>query len=477
MDFDERIDRPKAHQQGWERRPPPSGKGGCGKFILAGVVLALVALPFTPIGKKRIQETFRPPPIVKERIVVKEVPAPPPPLPDKFVPNKLINLAELFNGFQLKNEIEVKPGEFASKERLDPGSYTVSFQVYIRVPKPSTTLEELSVLNAALPKILPRLPQIMQTAKVSGFFHHLYEVKEKDIQIDITRLDKILSRHNYYDLETVLELEDPMSKQKALLIQGEMDVVSDGSDGDRMATFDDYVFKSSFFQPSTSYAWPKLTKTPNPLLPKFEAQLAEAREKAKSGTKEEQKSAKSRVESLPAIIAELKKKSFLISQEDPFVVIPLSMKSYKGFNDYAPGLGDYAVVIAGDQLLPAIIGDFGPREKMGEASLRICKQINEKANSNTRPESDLKITYLIFPDSAEKSPSQPNLAKWTQRCQELIDRMGGVGAGYSLLAWKDRFQTPPVIEPVPGTPPTPPPAVTPPVPAVAPNPPPAPAPK
>ena len=457
MDFDERLDRPKAPLQGWDRRAQSPRKGGCGKFILAGVVLALVALPFTPIGKKQLQETFRPPPIIHETIrrVEVEVPAPPPPLPDKFVPNKLINLAELFNGIQLKNEIEVKPGEFASKERLDPDSYTISFQVNIRAPKPSTTLAELSVLNPSLPKILPRLPQIMQTAKVSGFFHHLYEVKEKDIQIDITRLDKILSRHNYYDLETVLELEDPMSKQKALLIQGEMDVVSDGSDGDRMATFDDYVFKSSFFQPSTSYSWPKLTKTPNPLLGRFETQLIEAKEKAKSGTKEEQKTAKSRMENLPGIISELKKKSFLISQEDPFVVIPLSMKSYKGFNDYAPGLGDYAVVIAGEQLLPAIIGDFGPREKMGEASLRICKQINDKSNSYTRPENDLKITYLIFPNSAEKTPSQPNLAKWTQRCQELIDRMGGVGTGYTLLAWKDRFQPPPVVEPVPGTTPTP----------------------
>ena len=446
MDFDERFDQPKAPQSGWDRQPRPPQKGGLGKLALAGVVLALVILPFTPLAKRQLQETFRPPPIiqVQDRVVEKrvEVPAPPPPLPDKFVPNKLINLAEIFNGFQVKNEIDTKPGDFASHERGKSDSYTISFQVNIRVPKPSSTLEDLVALNPELPKMLPRLPQIMQTAKVSGFFHYLYEVKEKDIQIDITRLDKVLSRYNYYDLETVLELEDPISKQKALLIQGEMDVVSDGSDGDRMGSFDEYIAKSAFFQPTTSYAWPKLTKTPNPLLARTEGQLAEAKEKAKTGSKEEQKSAKSRVESLTRTMAELKSKSYLIAQEDPFIVIPLSMKSYQGFNAYAPGLGDYVVVIADGQLLPAIIGDYGPREKMGEASLRICKQINDKSSPSKRPVEDLKISYLIFPNSAERTPSQPNLAKWTQCCQELVERMGGVGSGYALHPWQDRFQAP-----------------------------------
>ena len=452
MDFDERFDHAKPRPQpGWNRPGHTPEKKSWGKLALAGGVLALILLPFTPLAKRQIQETFRPPPVEKQVIVEKrvEVPAPPPPLPDKFVANKLINLAELFNGIQLKNEIATAPGELASQEREKPDSYTVSFQVNIRTPRPSQTLEDLAALNPALPSMLPRLSQIMQTAKVSGFFHYLYEVKEKDIQLDITRLDKILSRHNYYDLETALELEDPVSKQKALLIQGEMDVVSDGSDGDRMPTMDDYVSKSSHFQPSTSYAWPKLTKNPNPLLPRWEAQLADVREKVKAGgSKEEQRIAKNRLDSTTRVISELKTKSYLIAQEDPFIVIPLSMKSYQGFNAYAPGLGDYAVVIAGGQLLPAIIGDYGPREKMGEASLRICKQINDKSGPNVRPEEDLKITYLIFPNSAEGKPSQPNLAKWTARCQALLERMGGLGTGYVLHQWEDHFvNAPPAAQP------------------------------
>ncbi len=452
MDFDERFATPQARPPGWQRSPRSPQSGGGGKIALACLILALVALPFTPFFKRQLQETFSPPPVVTERIVEKrvEVPAPPPPLPDKFVPNKLINLAELFNGLRLQNNIETVPGDFASKERTSADSYTVSFQVTLRAPKPAATLDDMTALNPHLPKALTAFPLLMQTAKVSGFFHYLYEVKQKDIQMDITRLDKILSRYNYYDLETVLELEHPQTKQKALLIQGEMDVVSDGADGDRQPTLDEAIIKSAFFQATTSYSWPKQTKTPNPLLARTETHLAEAKEKAKGGSKAD----KARAESLARTVAEMKSKSYLIASEDPFIVIPLSMKSYQGFNAYAPGLGDYVVVIYQDKLLPAIIGDYGPREKMGEASLRIAKELNPKATSNARPVDDLKISYLIFPNSADKPARQPNLAKWTEQCQALLAKLGGVNSGYTLTAWEDRLNKPvPVPAPAPAAPP------------------------
>jgi hypothetical protein len=78
---------------------------------------------------------------------------------------------------------------------------------------------------------------------------------------------KILDRHNFYDTETILELTHPATQRRTLLIQSEMDVVADGSDGDRMPTLDEYIYISDYYQPFTSYAWPKATKTPNPLSP------------------------------------------------------------------------------------------------------------------------------------------------------------------------------------------------------------------
>lgn len=450
MDFDERLERPRPAQTGWQRPDhKSSGSGGgpnWGKLALAAMLLALIVLPFTPFAKKQIQETFRPPARIQieKEIVEVKVPTPPPPLPDKFVPNKLINLAELFNGFQLKNEVAVTEGQLASAERNDDSSYTISFQINIRSPKPASTFEDMVSINAELPKLWPQFAELMRTAKVSGFFHYLYEEKERDIQRDITRFDRILSRHNYYDLETVLELQHPTTKRRALLMQGEMDVVSDGTDGDRLPTLEDAISKSPHFQPSTSYAWKKLTATPNPLLPRYETQMLEAKEKLKSGNAEEKKSAKGKIDYLNRMIADLKSKSFLIAQEDPFVVIPLSMRTYQGFNDYAPGLGDYVIVIYQNRLLPAIIGDYGPREKTGEASLRIAKELNARASSYSRPISDLKVSYLIFPGSAEKPPTQPKLEHWRKRCQELIDQMGGIGPGYALHTWEDRFNKPAV---------------------------------
>jgi hypothetical protein len=357
---------------------------------------------------------------------------------------------------QLRNEFETLPGAAASTERQNDAAYQISFKVSVNVPQPIQKLDEFAKLNPTLVKSLPGLESMIPAGKVSGFFFHMYEEKKKDIQIDLTRLDKILTKHNFYDLETVMELQHPQTKQKALLLQGEMDVVSDGSDGDRMASFDDYIAKSAHFQPTTSYNWKKLTQTPNPLLPRYQEKLAAAKEKMKSGTKEEQRTAKGQAETTERYIAEMKARSYLIAQEDPFIVIPLSMRSYNGFNEYAPSLGDYAVVIFQDKLYPAIVGDYGPREKAGEASLRIARQINPKASPYARPVSDLHVTYLIFPGTADKPTQQPNLEKWGQRCGELITTIGGLGAGYSLHAWEDRFKAKPQAVAAPGatTPPT-----------------------
>ncbi|MEZ5302405.1 MAG: hypothetical protein R3F11_17490 [Verrucomicrobiales bacterium] len=63
------------------------------------------------------------------------------------------------------------------------------------------------------------------------------------MKTNLTRLNRVLSRHNFYDCETILELTHPDSKQPVLLMQGEMDVVSDGSDGDRMAKLDDIRYR------------------------------------------------------------------------------------------------------------------------------------------------------------------------------------------------------------------------------------------
>ncbi len=364
--------------------------------------------------------------IEKEKIVEKYIK---PPLPSRAVDygDTPDDLVKLYNGFQIRTKLEASEGDRAAVERLDKEAYEIEFNLKLRVPRPNQSLEDLASLNERLPDMLPGLASMMPTAQVSKFYHLLYQLKTDRVQRYLTRLKRIPSRHNFFDCETVLELQHPVSEQRVLLIQGEMDVVSDGSDGDRMPEYDEYIAKSPYYQPFTSYGWSKRSKQPNPLLERWEKKLADAQ------------AAGSSTSTLKREIADLKARSFLIARKDPFVVIPTSFLSYQNRTPYGPTMGDYCVVIYQDQIYPAILGDAGPTYKSGEASLRIAKTINEKASPYNRPVSDLTVTYIIFPQSRDKPFGPPDLKKWHQRCEEYLGKIGGLGNGYQMHEWEDLF--------------------------------------
>ncbi len=457
------------------------GKPSLAANLLQGLFIAcivgLVVVPFTPLAgriKRALKDIQEPRIITKEVLRRVEVPAPPPPLPDKAVPRKDIDVATLFNGITINTNLVTTEGGFASLERLDPQAYKVQFQVDVRVPKPNQTLAELARINPDLPAILPGLAELLTGAKVSGFFHKLYDIKTKSVEANLTRLNKILDRHNFYDCETILEMRHPKTGRRALLIQSEMDVVADGSDGDRAPSLEDYISLSDYYQPTTSYGWSKLSSTPNPLLGRWETRLdnvrADYNKKGLSAARN--KELKAQIDQLNLEITDLKSRSFLIADSDPFVVISLLFRNYERINDYTPEIGDYAVVIHGKKLYPAICGDYGPSSKMGEASLFLAKAINPKATPYIRPENDLKVSYLIFPNTKKKPFGPPNLEEWRTLCTGYLNELGGVGAGYEIHTWPDKFKKPP---PPPVPTPSPPPPL--PAPTATPLPKPATAPK
>lgn len=482
----------------WEPRHKRGVFSSLIRLLVLVIIALLLVIPFTPFagkikrGLKEIVSAGRshtefvtreiekrvevPKEVVKEVVkeVIKEVPAPPPPLPEGYIPRKEADVATFYNGITIKTKLLTEQGTFASLERLNPDSYKAEFQLSVRVPKANQTIPELTRINPALPALLPDLEAMLTTAKVSGFYHKLYENKTASIQRDITRLNKILDRHNFFDCETILELTHPTSKRKTLLVQSEMDVVADGSDGDRMATLDEYISMSDYYQPFTSYAWTKKTKTPNPLLAKWEERLKIAKEQlaVKGLPAEKNRELKALTSQLEIEIKEMKARSSLIAEKDPFIVISLVFRGYAATNKHTPQIGDYAVVIYGDKMYPAICGDYGPTLKMGEASLFMAKTINEKATPYRRPESDLKVTYLIFPGTAEKPNNAPNLDHWHEKCSAYLKDIGAPGAGHELHRWVDPFKkpepppvvaapavpvttTPPAVPTVPGAPVTP----------------------
>ena len=445
------------------------------RLMVLAILLVLVVLPFTPVagkikralmdlrsGKTSVRqiikevprEVVKEVPRVVERIVEKEVQ---PPLPSAFVPKTDVDVTKLFNGIKIETKLQTTEGSFASLERENPDAYQVKFQIDVKVPRANQSIAELSRINPELPKVLPGLEQLLPTSKVSGFYHKLYQNKATNIERDLTRLNKLLSRDNFFDCETILELTHPSSARKALLIQTDMDVVADGSDGDRAEDLEDYISMSDYYQPMTSYFWKKQTKTPNPLLPRWEEKLRDATAAfaVKGLSAERNRQLKSQIDTLKLEISDLKSHSSLIADTDPFIVISLVFRGYTEQNPFTPQLGDYAVVIHNNQILPAICGDYGPSVKMGEASLRIARQVNPKATPYVRGEDDLKATYLIFPGTAKKPNGPPNLEEWRTMCIKYLNEIGGIGAGATvhewvdLIKWKREFVGPPWPPPKP----------------------------
>jgi hypothetical protein len=211
----------------------------------------------------------------------------------------------------------------------------------------------------------------------------------------------------------------------------------------------DAIVNSTYYQPFTSYGWRKRTQTPNPMIAGFERRIGNAKkEMAGAATDAARKQwLKERVVMLKRWISDLEARSYLIAEYDPFIVIPVNLLT--AHNDpFAPKVGDYAVVIHGQTVYPCIVGDGGPTFKVGEASLRMAKQINERASPYSRPVSDLKVTYLVFPGSREDEKGPPDYPLWKQRCEELLKEVGGLGEGYELHEWEDLLAPEPeVVEP------------------------------
>lgn len=413
------------------------------RFRVRIAVVMAVALGLIGCPRPRVQTAVSTPPPEPTPV---PVPTPPPP---PYVPNKRIEVGKMFSGAQVRTTLETEFGTTATVARNDPASYVVDVKVQVKIPKPHKDLSELSKLNERLPALLPGLSTLIESAKVSPLWEDFYRLKVAQLQQSLNRFDNLLSRHNLYDCETILELQHAQTKRRALLIQADMDTDSDGSDADRIAEVDT---ASSTFQPFTSYRWGKKTDKPSAFIGPREAKLKQYEiELATPGViparAKDLRDATARIKSE---VSDLKKYSFLVATTDPFVVLPLSMFGKK--SPFAVSIGDYCVVVFGDQLYPAIVGDAGPAYKTGEGSLRLSKQISARADVNNRAVNDLKVTYLVFPGTADKPWDVPDLAKWRARCASLLGEIGGYQG--ELFEWEDLTKPKvPVVSPEPAPPP------------------------
>ncbi len=479
---------------------PPPKRGvswlGIGFVVLVSGVIALGFSGFPGKVKRGLKEVFAPKPVVvspdegdirrqiearlrsemekeleREVAAMKEEAAKKaaeaenaPAIPVELKLGSVTDLRKLRSGIPFKTEVITEKGGIASRERVDDTSYTASYQLTLRLPEPAKTMAELETSNPELSKMLPGLPALIEKAEVSSWFNRLYNNKALRIRREANTLNELLTKHNLYDCETILHLRSPNGR-RVFFMQAEMDVVSDGSDGDRLPEMPDSIVNSTHYQPFTSYGWPKTTRKPNPMVAGWEKRLAVGQKELadKSTTAARKAWLKDRLAYLKRGIADLKGRSFLIAEYDPFIVISVDMLTSS--DPFAPKVGDYAVVVHGGKLYPSIVGDGGPTFKVGEASLRMARELNPKASPYSRPVSDLKVTYLVFPGSRDPKKGPPDYEKWRQRCHELLGEIGGVAEGYPLHLWEDLLPEP--APPVPEV--TPPPASGASAPAAAPE--------
>lgn len=362
----------------------------------------------------------------------------PPVLSGKF------DLVRLFNGITLRSEVETTPGAAASEERIDPMSYAIDLKLRARVPAANKTVDELAKVSPDLANVLPGLATMIKPEAVSPFFAQLYETKVRELRENLNRLDLLLSRHNFYDCQTVLALKHPETKRRALLFQADMDVDADGSDGDRVPAGNGV---SPTFKPFTSFRWAKKSNRPNPYLAGTDDRLHRLELEQRTATPERKRELKNALTELHDEVATMKKYSYLIGTYDPFIVVPGSFT--KG--NEAAHVGDYSLVVVGRTIYPAIVGDVGPNDRVGEASLRVAKEVNALSNPNNRPISELKATYVIFGGTADSSWGPPDLEKLQARCEALVKEIGG--ASVPLYHWVNTV--PPLPTPTPSPTPTP----------------------
>lgn len=360
----------------------------------------------------------------------------PPVLPERIETGKFEHINSMGKGINLSSCVNFEPGSTASVDRKKTEAYQVNVSLNLLSPQ-AAQRNELLVANPQLPNVLSAFDTLMQHSNVSPWFNAIYLHKQTRVRQNTSSLSRILDRHNYYDTDTVLEITAPETARKALWLQADMDVVSDGSDGDRLAEMPEQIKQGVTYQYSTSYFWRKKTKNPNPLLPVWEEKLKQ----------HEAKNDKAAIESTKKVIADMKLFSYLLAEYDPFIVIPLTFKNgdTEGNNAFRPEPGDYAVVIVGNRVFPAIVGDYGPKFKTGEASLRLCKAVNEKASVYSRAVSDLGATYLIFPGTREETKGPIDYDRLNSRCRELLNEMGGISAEAEFIEMKDLLK--PVQEP------------------------------
>ncbi len=319
-------------------------------------------------------------------------------------------------------------------------------KVVLHVPRAVTDPAEFLAANPALQQVWPGFTPRLASAKVSPLHNALYRRK-----LAYLKQGGSLDNHNYLDCATILNIPAGPAGTRIFLLQADMDVVTDGSDPVRAPELADYdeARGSDWFLPQTAYRWSHPGALSKPLLDYYPAAIARLdhyrglflQERAADKGRiwrlliaaiDSQK-ARMKTEGLsPDTIAGLKNSRSLLATRDPFIVLPAFF--FSADEGGSPAMGDYAAVLHKARIYPAIVGEAGPNYKTGEASLLLARAIDQAASGRRRPVSDLSVTYLAFPGTADPR-GEPDLVRWEDRVRKLLAANGLSTDPVHLHSW------------------------------------------
>ena len=189
---------------------------------------------------------------------------------------------------------------------------------------------------------------------------------------------------------------------------------------------------SPTFQPQTSYRWAKLTDRPNPVLSLYENKLEGLKQEfsLKGLRPERNRELKRSLDETHRVISELKSKSFLISDADPFIVVPSFMVG-DNTEAFSPSIGDYAAVIYNGKIYPAIVGDAGPSNKIGKPRRGFARNSTRGPQPLAAPSITSKLAISFSPEPP-KSLARPTSSIGGKNANSSSTKSGEQSRNFTL---------------------------------------------
>ena len=343
------------------------------------------------------------------------------------------NVQKLIADIGGQNNFLSNQGKTPTYERETLESYSAHLDVDVHLPTAVASWGKMIQLQPNLGALLPELEAHFASASVSPFFHALNREKLFFIENSLLQFTSLPRPDKFFDCDTILEFQHEPSQTRFLFISGRFHLREESAALQLDPTQDPVVD----YNPLTTYRWPisqeKASNAPqaNATLETSKALLAALeKEYAIVGLpKERNRALEASIARRKAELAPLKTFAHLNTQKIPFIVLPQLFRQYPE-SPCSLKIGDLAVLIYRDTVLPVIFGDETVGDyRVGKISSCIANVLSgyameEKLENQAKTVQTFELSLLVFPGSAEAITGEPDLETLYENCSELLKKIG-----------------------------------------------------